>query len=52
MTADLNFRREHFRYTTVPLTFSSETKRPALFKGLAVFEFTRWITRKCMTWAS
>lgn len=42
VTADLNFRLEHFRYTTVPLTFSSETKQPALFKGLAVFEFTRW----------
>ncbi|HEV2393169.1 MAG TPA: hypothetical protein VG146_12500 [Verrucomicrobiae bacterium] len=42
VTSDLNFRREHFRYTTVPLTFSSETRQPALFKGLAVFEFTRW----------
>lgn len=43
VTADLNFNREHFRYTTVPLTFSSETKQPVLFKGLAVFEFTKWI---------
>ncbi len=43
VTADLNFRREHFRSTTVPLTFSAETKQPALFKGLAVFEFTRWM---------
>jgi len=42
VTADLNFRREHFRYTTVPLTFSSENGQPALFKGLAVFEFTKW----------
>ena len=42
VTADLNFRRDHFRYTTVPLTFSRENKQPALFKGLAVFEFTRW----------
>ncbi len=42
VTADLNFRREHFRHSTVPLTFSSEGK-PALFKGLAVYEFTRWI---------
>ena len=42
MTADLNFRREHFRYTTVPLTFATDTGQPALFKGLAVFEFTRW----------
>jgi len=42
VTADLNFRREHFRDTTVPLAFSSDTKQPALFKGLAVFEFTKW----------
>jgi len=42
VTADLNFRREHFRYTSVPLTFSSETRKPALCKGLAVFEFTKW----------
>ncbi len=44
VTADLNFRREHFRYTTVPLTFASDTFRPALFKGLAVYEFTRWLS--------
>ncbi|MGA2866977.1 MAG: hypothetical protein ABSF95_21080 [Verrucomicrobiota bacterium] len=43
VTADLNFRREHFRYTSVPLTFASDSKKPALYKGLAVFEFTRWI---------
>ncbi len=45
VTADLNFRREHFRYTTVPLTFSRETKQPALWKGLAVYEFTKWMSR-------
>jgi len=43
VTADLNFRREHFRDTAVPLTFAGDTHQPALFKGLAVFEFTRWI---------
>ena len=42
VTAELNFRREHFRYTSVPLTFSSASKKPALGKGLAVFEFTKW----------
>jgi hypothetical protein len=42
-TAELNFRREQFRYTTVPLTFASDTKQPALFKGLAVYEFTHWL---------
>jgi hypothetical protein len=44
VTADLNFRREHFRSTTVPLTFDFESKQPALFKGLAVYEFTRWMS--------
>jgi hypothetical protein len=44
ITADLNFSRDHFIYTTVPLTFTSDTKRPALFKGLALFEFTKWIS--------
>ncbi len=44
VTADLNFRREHFRHTTVPLSFAPDTRRPALFKGLAIYEFTRWIS--------
>ncbi len=44
VTADLNFRREHFRFTTVPLSFATDTHRPALFKGLAIYEFTRWIS--------
>ncbi|MCX8108407.1 MAG: hypothetical protein N3G20_06345, partial [Verrucomicrobiae bacterium] len=43
VTAELNFRREHFKYTTVPLAFDTSSKQPALFKGLAVFEFTKWI---------
>ena len=43
VTADLNYRREHFRETTAPLTFDAETRRPALYKGLAVFEFTKWM---------
>lgn len=44
VTPDLNHRREHFRHTTVPLTFAPGTRAPALFKGLSVFEFTRWIS--------
>lgn len=44
VTADLNFRREHFRHTTVPLSFAPDSHRPALTKGLAVYEFTRWIS--------
>ena len=44
VTANLNFRREHFATTTVPLVFATETRQAALFKGLAVCEFTRWIS--------
>jgi hypothetical protein len=44
VTADLNFNREQFRYTTVPLTFSGDSHQPALYKGLAVFEFTHWLS--------
>jgi hypothetical protein len=44
VTAELSFRRDHFRRTTVPLTFSRESCQPALFKGLAVQEFTRWMS--------
>ncbi len=43
VTADLNFNRAQFGWTSVPLTFTTDTHRPALFKGLAVFEFTRWL---------
>lgn len=43
VTAELNFRRSHFAATSVPLTFTHESKQPVLFKGLAAYEFTRWI---------
>lgn len=43
VTADMNYRREHFKHSTVPLVFASDTHQPALFKGLAVYEFTRWL---------
>jgi hypothetical protein len=44
VTTDLNFRREHFRYSSVPLTFTTDTRQPVLWKGLAVYEFTRWLS--------
>lgn len=44
VTAEINLRREHFRWTSVPLTFTTASRQPALFKGLAIFEFTRWIS--------
>jgi len=44
VTAEVNLRRDHFRWTSVPLTFTTGTRQPALFKGLAVYELTRWIS--------
>src|SRR5207248_7342898 len=38
VTADLNFRREHFAFARRPLTFATESKRPAIWKALAVYE--------------
>jgi hypothetical protein len=37
----LNFRRGHFATAQTPLCFSLETRRPAIFKGLIVFEHVR-----------
>ena len=42
-TPELNFDREAFRHETLPLTFDARTKRPGVFKGVSVFEFTRKI---------
>lgn len=44
LTTELNYRREHFRDTSVPLTFDRRNNRPALFKGLATYEFVRWFS--------
>jgi hypothetical protein len=44
VTANLNFDRDHFAHTTVPLAFAGDTFQPALFKGLAIHEFTKWIS--------
>ncbi len=44
VTADLNFRREHFIHTSVPLSYHPATRQPAIPKGLAVYELTRWLS--------
>ncbi|NLC55519.1 MAG: hypothetical protein GX774_01615 [Armatimonadetes bacterium] len=43
VTADLNFRREHFAAVRAPLTFETGTGRPAIPRFLAVWELTRWM---------
>ena len=41
VTDELDYRREHFADSPSPLTFSFETRRPAIFKGLIVYEYVR-----------
>ena len=36
-----NFRGDHFRHVTVPLTFSTALKRPVIHSILSKYEFTR-----------
>ena len=42
-TPELNFDRDAFRHETLPLAFDAKTKRPGIFKGVSVFEFTRQV---------
>jgi hypothetical protein len=42
--SDRNFRREHFRYVSVPLTFDPQTKRPVILQIFSTYEFTRYIS--------
>jgi len=43
VTADENFRRDHFHYVTVPLTFSTSSKKPVIHKAMSVYEFSKWL---------
>ena len=46
VTAELDFRRDHFAAAETPLTFDCYTRRPAVFRGLAVFEYVRALARE------
>ncbi|KPK58692.1 MAG: hypothetical protein AMK73_09065, partial [Planctomycetes bacterium SM23_32] len=46
VTADRNYRREHFRCVRVPLTFATDSKKPVIHKSFSQFEFTRWIAEE------
>lgn len=45
VTDELDFRREHFAAAQTPLTFSLDSRRPAIFRGLIAFEYIRAIAR-------
>jgi len=41
VTDELDFRRDHFAIAQTPLTFSLKEHKPAIFRGLIVFEYIR-----------
>ena len=43
VTAELDFRRDHFATADTPLVFSQDTHKPAIFRGLVAFEYVRGI---------
>ncbi len=46
VSTNLNFRREHFAFADIPLTFDPETKRPALVNDFCAFEWLGWLTEQ------
>jgi hypothetical protein len=45
VTAELDFRRDHFAAADTPLTFSQDAHKPAIFRGLVAFEYVRGIAK-------
>jgi len=43
VTAELDFDRRHFAAMATPLAFARDSRRPGIYKGLAVFEYVRGI---------
>jgi len=43
VTDELDFRRDHFPCAETPLTFSFDSRKPAIFRGLISFEYIRAI---------
>ena len=41
VTDELDFRRDHFAVARLPLTFSRDSRKPAIFRGLIVAEYAR-----------
>jgi hypothetical protein len=45
VTDELDFRRDHFACGQTPLTFSLDSRKPAIFRGLISFEYIRDIAK-------
>lgn len=43
VTGELDFRRAHFAAARTPLVFATDTRAPAVFRGLIAFEYARAI---------
>jgi hypothetical protein len=43
VTDELDFRRDHFAAAETPLTFSLDSRKPSIFRGLIVLEYIRAI---------
>ncbi len=46
VTDILDFRRDHFAAAETPLTFSPDSHRPAIYRGLIALEYVRGIARE------
>jgi hypothetical protein len=45
VTADIDYRRDHFAVANRPLTFTQTDHRPIIHKGMAVDEYVEWMAR-------
>ena len=45
VTDELNFRRGHFAGAETPLTYDYASRKPAIFRGLAAYEYVRALER-------
>jgi len=45
VTDELDFRRDHFAAADAPLTFSPDSHKPGIFRGLVAFEYVRAVAR-------
>jgi hypothetical protein len=45
VTNELDFRRDHFAAAQTPLTFSLKDHKPAIFRGLIVFEYVQALAK-------
>lgn len=46
VTADLNFRDDHFPFVTTPLNFTLDTRQLVIYKAFSIYEFTRYMSEE------